>query len=344
MYNKLRLVENVKSFTTKYNIEVIYFKDDKIFFNGKEDSESRFITFLENGYWARGIKNSIHLYNINSDKVEVVTHAYLTNCFNSIGGIYSANNNYDSIQNLFLYDYFYHDRLTNKEIKLINQKTGSFVFCFSSNTKAIFKSINLLSSHILNDGLKEWEIDISNYGEIKNVIIVVNNILWVYLDYKLENTKKGRLVAIDINTGQIVPMPVNDGNLFTSNILYNEAKQTAIFITKQSAKQNTSTLIEVCLKTGTILRKVLMQSLLDKEFEIVYSVLHNNKIYATLAFQKPTTPRHIGVIDVDSLDLVWYDEPQLENDVFFKFNMQVSDNNIYVLDTTNTLHIYEKEN
>lgn len=201
------------------------------------------------------------------------------------------------------------------------------------NEKKILKSLSLLT------GEYEWEIDLSEYGDIRSVLAAVQDNLWVLAnDYK---NNRHSLLRLDANSGRVMQFLGEGLKLSDAHVQYIEEKQTLLsFKSSISSVPSPSTLIEIDAKTGEVLRNVTVESMLEPNLKVGLWQYHNNQLFFTANTTMMTTT-HIGVLDYTSLELLWYTEVPGRKGLLK--DIQVSSDKIYVLDQVGTLHIFEKE-
>lgn len=195
------------------------------------------------------------------------------------------------------------------------------------------KSLSLLT------GEYEWEIDLSEYGEIRSVLAAVQDNLWVLAnDYK---NNRHSLLRLDANSGRVMQVLGEGLKLSDAHVQYIEEKQTLLSLKSSiSSVPSPSTLIEIDAKTGEVLRNVKVDSVLEPNLKVGLWQYHNNQLFFTANTTMMTTT-HIGVLDYDTLELLWYTEVPDRKGLLK--DIQVSTDKIYVLDQVGTLHIFEKE-
>jgi hypothetical protein len=204
----------------------------------------------------------------------------------------------------------------------------------------IYKTASTFASFSLKTNEYEWEADLAHYGEIRKVLGVHENNLWVSMYRGGEDKSIKRLIVLDIQTGmeclKISPtLPISD-----CFIEYISEKQTILSIFgKLGTYPTDSPLVEINAQTGEVLRNQRIESLYDLNLKIGQWQYYDNKIYFT-AFTDSLTTSHIGLLDYHTLDLLWVSE--VPNRKGFLKDLQVTEDKIYVLDQIGTLHIFER--
>jgi len=230
-----------------------------------------------------------------------------------------------------------YDLLTNSD-KILEEKyywgIGDIFndnFYFDENKK--IKSLSLLT------GEYEWEVDLSEYGQIRSVLTAVEDNLWVLAnDYK---ANRHCLLRLSASTGQILQVLGEGLPLSDAHVKYIAEKQTLLsFKSSISTIPSPSTLVEIDATTGDVLRNVTVESMMASNLKVGLWEYLDNQIFFTANTTMMTTT-HIGVLDYDSLALLWYSE--VPNRKGLLKDLQVTTDKLYVLDQVGTLHIFEKE-
>ncbi|MDF7822280.1 hypothetical protein P1X15_32000 [Runella sp. MFBS21] len=227
----------------------------------------------------------------------------------------------------------------SKEKKLIQENISFGIKLLSNNNLIINEVWITLKSLSLLTGKYEWEVDLSEYGEIRTVLAAVQDNLWVLVnDYK---NNRHSLLCLDVTSGRIMQVLGEGLRLSDAHVKYIEEKQTLLsFKSSISAVPSPSTLIEIDATTGQVLRNITVESMLAPNLKVGLWQYHNNKLFFTANTTMMTTT-HIGVLDYDTLQLLWYTEVPDRKGLLK--DLQVADDKIYVLDQVGTLHIFEKE-
>jgi hypothetical protein len=209
----------------------------------------------------------------------------------------------------------------------------------------ILRSLSLLT------GEYDWEVDLGEKSII-NIYGISGAILSVSYNYK-SNPHHYGLCGIDIQTGNIIwekelkgfyPYTAQTSPQNTRLISIHTGHFTLNGIRLKSGK---NVFIEFDTATGEIIRSGTLSVLDDLSLNIKDFILQDNKIYFTAHCKGSFGPIAIGVLDYETLSLLWWEEVRLEADTdwmgHFLVQLQVSENRIYVLDDMNTLHIYQRD-
>ena len=201
-------------------------------------------------------------------------------------------------------------------------------------------SLSKISSLSLLTGDYEWENNLSKHGEIRKILGLVNEKLWVIL-YETE-TRKKQLVSLHTATGKIIDIIDATLPLHDWHIALLEETQTIVSIYgKISTHQKAdSPFVEICAITGAVLRNERIESLFQANLKLGQWCYSNHKIYFTAATDTINST-HIGVLDYTTLNLEWFTVIK-DRKAGIK-DLQVTENKIYALDQGGQLFIFEKE-
>lgn len=301
------------------------------------DNENYGFFFFEN-FYGLNHKNSTDLINIVSNEKITIPVTFNGNGVYQNNFIVSTNMVREGI-GLYSNDYVVCQLLPFKELyKLPYRYYGSGYrlknqYIQIQHEKKILKSLSLLT------GEYEWEVDLSEYGEIRSVLMAVKENLWILAnDYKIN---RHSLLRLDANSGRVMQILGEALKLSDAHVKYIEEKQNLLsFKSSISSTPSPSTLIEVDAKTGEILRNVTVESMLEPNLKVGLWQYQDNQLFFTANTTMMTTT-HIGILDYDTLELLWSTEVPDRKGLLK--DIQVSSDKIYVLDQVGTLHIFEKE-
>ncbi|MBI1668513.1 hypothetical protein I7X29_07920 [Capnocytophaga sp. p1a2] len=208
------------------------------------------------------------------------------------------------------------------------------------------QTINFLSGQFL------WEFPLSSLGRWKNswdeerdfevykLIGIYNNILWAFIEI-------GGFIGLDIKTGEL-KYRISE---------YHMGKESKLFFRSDYYLDNergkifglAHIFIEIDLNQDP---PFVTQYGLQEEFE-KYNikkandiaedfVVQDNLLYFYLAEQLK-----FGVLDINTKEIIYVSEPIAvveRDDCFTQLkDLKVSENKVYILDSNNTLHIFERE-
>lgn len=335
-FNRINTIIDVNCFKVNNNTLIYIDKNNSLLING--------IVILKNVVSCNFLLNNFECftedritYIINDNKFitqingAIITNSIYNNSFlisNYKNGLYEVELYY-FIENEFIKkDLFLHKLNFGTNFRLENN------FIFQSSSVNI-KSLSLLT------GESDWEVDLGAYGEIRKVIGVVGDKLWVSLDRRIESLKQATLISIDITTGTVINI-LNDLPIDAHQIAIIEEKQTILSLrgTISTHQKAISPLIEIDALTGEVIRNGFSQSLYDANFKLGRWQYLNDKIYFDAAVDTINST-HIGIMDYNTLDVIWSTEVKERKAGLTE--LQVSEDKIYVLDQGGQLFIFEKD-
>jgi len=192
-------------------------------------------------------------------------------------------------------------------------------------------------------GSLNWRLDFSKNGRIKKLLGIVNGRLWVTCYLKESVTKDYHtLLALDVKTGEIIFSRNDMDHFHSSACVLNESENTIISL---SAILDQTFLMELDALNGEIKRDEQLTDLEQKGFVLGLAnsfTLFNNQLYIVVADVKTIFGKSIAILNLKDLKVVWSSKIT-EGKVSLAQDPQVTDTHLYVLDTYNTLHIFEKE-
>jgi hypothetical protein len=339
MYIKIQHIEHIKGFKTVG--EKLYLCDSK------------------NRLYAEGISidnvdgtslvyrdNLLFCLSSNEEKIFVIddeeywginSSGWLNTIQNNSIMLYKYNSNNKSFK-ILLYNLqerkIYKEIL--KELNLWNLiRYNEFIYFFDSS-KTLLKCLSLESSEYT------WEINLSEYGEIYNIVGIDQNKLWALTHRAGMERKENRLLAINIKNGEVLFVLPTEYPISDVSLKLLELKQTILSIySKWSTARADSLFVEIDAITNSVLRSGKIDSIFNENLKIASWQSLGNKIFFT-ANKDSLNATHVGVLDYDTLDLLWVSEvPDRKSGLK---DLQVTEDKIYILEMSGTLHIYEKEN
>ena len=249
--------------------------------------------------------------------------------------------------------FIYYDRVSKRlmynDLELLRGKIlSSYIFdellFFEKENK--IQTINFLSGQFL------WEFPLSSLGKWKNswdeerdfevykLIGIYNNIFWAFIEI-------GGFIGLDIKTGEL-KYRISE---------YHMGKESKLFFRSDYYLDNergkifglAHIFIEIDLNQDP---PFVTQYGLQEEFE-KYNikkandtaedfVVQDNLLYFYLAEQL-----RFGVLDINTKEIIYISEPIAvveRDDCFTQLkDLKVSENKVYILDSNDTLHIFERE-
>ena len=247
---------------------------------------------------------------------------------------------------IFIFD-FYENKILkeiDKELDLWNLiRCKNTIFYFNSS-KTKISALSLLTSEYA------WEVDLGVEGlQVGGILGIKDNNLMVACTDKQH---QGIWLALDVATGEEVwrrSLQISYGGTYAFNedktsIFYLHAK--GVWLNGIQVVKGSNIFREINTKDGSVRREGVLWQLDEVGLGINNCTLQNGFIYFTAHYSGSFGATVIGVLDYETLSLLWWEEVKLdEANGFGNFltQLQVSENKIYVLDKTHVLHIYEKD-
>jgi len=241
------------------------------------------------------------------------------------------------------------DIINNEFHYILNSRIFKFL---EWKEKLFFKNKNTIQGIEIYTGQFLWEFPLSSLGKWKNswdeerdfevykLIGIYNNILWAFIEI-------GGFIGLDIKTGEL-KYRISE---------YHMGKESKLFFRSDYYLDNergkifglAHIFIEIDLNQDP---PFVTQYGLQEEFE-KYNikkandtaedfVVQDNLLYFYLAEQLK-----FGVLDINTKEIIYVSEPIAvveRDDCFTQLkDLKVSENKVYILDSNNTLHIFERE-
>ena len=241
------------------------------------------------------------------------------------------------------------DIINNEFHYILNSRIFKFL---EWKEKLFFKNKNTIQGIEIYTGQFLWEFPLSSLGKWKNswdeerdfevykLIGIYNNILWAFIEI-------GGFIGLDIKTGEL-KYRISE---------YHMGKESKLFFRSDYYLDNergkifglAHIFIEIDLNQDL---PFVTQYGLQEEFE-KYNikkandiaedfVVQDNLLYFYLAEQLK-----FGVLDINTKEIIYVSEPIAvveRDDCFTQLkDLKVSENKVYILDSNNTLHIFERE-
>lgn len=196
---------------------------------------------------------------------------------------------------------------------------------------------------INENGLTFWAIELNQLKSINEqpyefiqFIGVGLNKIWIHLS-------DNRIASINIDNGQLIKI-----NYLNSELNLSSESDKSMLSIKNIYLDNSDLKIK-CLANRFYFEVDLRleSALIKKDFgnskqswRITNSTFHENKLYFIGDKNSDGVNRSIGVFDIDQLEVVWENNNLLEQRkyLFFTSPPQVSNSNLYVIDSENNLY------
>jgi hypothetical protein len=344
MYKLSTIIKEVKGLKTYANLEIIGYFNRDLFVDSKKvgsnvDTTTGSLKLFKN-YLFFDINDSNLVYDLENNQLF------------DFKGFRCYPNSLEGNQIICVYETNYSNNkfswktglLSFNEQKIIREfnclKDKSIAFYLSENFVIVYNNSNTLSSLSLITGEYEWEVDLGAYGEIRNILGIVEDELYVWLG-------STTLVAISIQNGE-VQWYINTyethkvGFVAGVHLLAAERKVVLFYDTNY---------VEIDLQTQT--SKLLLKNTFGKDWAFSANTVVGNYIYFT-GRNYATGELSVGVFNRQKLEVEWYyAAPEWQgsvpddyegNAVVLAIPPQVTDDRLYVLENgTGTLYIFEKE-
>ena len=261
--------------------------------------------------------------------------------------------------------FIYYDRVSKRlmynDLELLRGKIlSSYIFddllFFEKENK--IQTINFLSGQFL------WEFPLSSLGRWKNswdeerdfevykLIGIYNNILWVYIE-------RGGFIGLDIQTGELKHriLGIPKGNLLGKVDSYVDNEEFYIFYRAKFILDDKKGIIigliadrffEIDLNKEKITPMLYgMWDKMEKMNLKKYGVSGNTSLQEDLLYFYNDKELQFGILDINTKEIIYVSEPIAvveRDDCFTQLkDLKVSENKVYILDSNNTLHIFERE-
>lgn len=261
------------------------------------------------------------------------------------------------------------NNLVLRDIDFENEKISFYIFYpdkekvkldINQENKVLTVSNNVLVFSSINDGCKFIEFfDLNSMTRMNKIYfsdilgsndlvmygnpVVVDNKLFIYFFDRTRKSNDKKTLCFDIGNGEL---------LWENNILsgWLTGSPDKIFSVRSKLVQvlssDTLELTEICLEeTLSVFEyRIIDGGVLacDVSFSLSDSVY---KIYDNYLYFSQKNGNVIGIIDLASKKLVWHTKLEIDSGDFIPMVTAIEsmDNCLYVLDSGNTLHVFEKE-
>lgn len=330
---KSKIVE--VTFFVLFNDNLYYVNDNDNLFENKD--------LIMNAYGIEATNFGVFAYNNLSDvktfiilQKEIIETALSLSSmpFNGIDTILKTK--FNGVKKNGIYNIF------TKKIKWLDN-LNVFGQCLRYSDFFIYRQgYYLIKSLSLPADQNNWETNLEPYGEIRKILGVQSEKLWVSMDRCGEKKDKNSLLGLDVNTGKILYQAPSAYDLSDWFIELIPEQNTILSIYGKISTYGpaASPFIEINATTGAVMRNERIESLYNSNLKLGKWKYLNNKIYFTAAIDTINST-HIGVLDYQTLDLLWYTEVKDRKGGLR--DLQVTADKIYILDAGNQLHIFEKE-
>jgi hypothetical protein len=335
MYKLIDKIINIQNIYTSSDNNIFVDKEENYYLNGTKENLYNSVYFVLDGYILKKKTESEYSLFLGETLIKELTHSYIFNTYSSIGCFYYENLHYDPLDDKIKKDVYFHN-FTDNSIKLF-KKDFSENFQLVINENAItFKSRTTLRSLSLLTGEYEWEVDLGLYGEVRKIIGVCGENLWVTVN----DAEYGQhhLLVIDIQLGIVKKTEKLDNRFSDFGVMLTE--QQTIF-SLRGRLGHSSWLYEYDAQNMQEIRALEVSSLKEKKLGVKSFTVYKDYIYFTATDDSQIVANTLGVLDYNTLELLWHEKVNPGNLILDP--PQVTDTHLYVLGAEGTLHIFEKE-
>jgi len=355
MYKFIEVIENIDSFKVFNKYLAFKLKENKyaLFLNKNLiDNDNKGFFFFENSLCLQNTGLTRFL-NLETDKITEIpitfngkrgyfNNTYVTS-FNS-----RQENDYRWTSNYVVYQL----KPFKELYKLPHRYYGSG-YRFENHYIQIQNERKLLKSLSLLTGEYEWEVDLGVEGlEIAGILGIKDTNLIVACTNKQDQVI---WLALDVVNGKEIwrrHLQVSSGggaNAFSEDktSLFN-LHAGVLWLNGIPLAQGNHIFREINVTDGSIKREGILSDVDEAGLGVKNFTLYGDKIYFTARYNGSFGPIAIGVLDYETLSLLWWEEVQMQEadgfgNFFLNQPIQVSENKIYVLDKTHVLHIYQRD-
>ena len=231
--------------------------------------------------------------------------------------------------------------------------------------KLFFKNKNTIQGIEIYTGQFLWEFSLSSLGkgkdyntdeefdyEVEQFVGIYNNILWVYIE-------RGGFIGLDIQTGELEHriLGIPKGNLLGKVDSYVDSEEFYIFYRAKFILDDKKGVIigliadrffEIDLNKEKITPMLYgMWDKMEKMNLKKYGVSGNTSLQGDLLYFYNDKELQFGILDINTKEIIYVSEPIAvveRDDSFTRLrDLKVSENKVYILDSNDTLHIFERE-
>jgi hypothetical protein len=214
---------------------------------------------------------------------------------------------------------------TNLLLITTTKSSSNELMCINKTNGSLFWIINVAST-------------LNKSGEVINIIGTYSALLILCIK---RNISTFELVALNINTGAVAWALEDLGLLYGYTAKINEETGSILSLRAQA---NQSYYLEVDIVNASIKRYGEIDELYKLGLSIADFTVHDKFIYFTAHYMNSFGPEAIGILNYETLELLWWEHVKLDEGAFFGVGQKpvVEEDRLYILDTKGTLHIYEK--
>lgn len=339
MFRKKQFLERVKYFGVQNNVLYRISFDEELLSNDK---------FLFSCYGLEQNVNAVFCYCnmydvetriiLKNNKILFTPYSLNSQSYNGVDAIIYNKNTEDVDKKIGLLDFSKNEIKWFYDVDYFGQNLRSGEDLFYCHNYIKLKSLSLKTGEYTWETNLAKELTIADESQFRIVQLVgiLGNNLWV--TYSID--RFDGLLAVNCATGLVSWKSAPDLGVDAINVKRLEEKRVLFGLFGVYDRSNpVSPYFELDGLTGEVRRKGFVESLFKERLIVKDWIYYENKIYFT-ARREMLTSNYIGVLDYDTLELLWYGEvPGRKGDLK---ELQVSENRLYVLDAAGTLHIFEE--
>lgn len=358
MFVESEKINNIKSFLNNSFGEILIDTERKIFHNRNFIADK-----VDSSYFNLILGKLIYVKNentfIDNKVLEKITYIKECKARNKIILSGELEIDYPDVS----CNYYIYDLETEEIFNLFNFKNLFDLISFENNI--IFGTKQEIVLYSFSQKFNPlWQFSLSSLGKFKNIytneeetievrqfIGVYNNILWLFLN-------KTGFIGLDITTGNLKHhIQKNDvliGETAVTSYTENENGRMSFFRSQYYLDEQKGKIIglavdmlfEMDLNRDT---PFVTQYGLQKQYQ-KYGINEQNiandfVLKDNLLYFYAFNQLKFGILNIKTKEVIYISEPIIpeNNKVTQLKDLQVSDNKIYILDSGNTLHIFEEE-
>jgi outer membrane protein assembly factor BamB len=218
-----------------------------------------------------------------------------------------------------------------------------------------FEATTILACLSAGDGRLLWQLDLKNalprpasiYENESEYRFAVTKLVAAHANRLIVGVTwdpaTHRLAAINAKTGQIDQYWSETALKTTAHAQHILDGSRVLYLHGYNQFERETQCLELDLNTGSVIRNSVVQSLLQNDLVLKDWTLSDGKIYFT-ASKEERFPTHIGILEYTTLDLLWWQKTDVDNNAFLVEGRgpEVDNDHCFVLDTAGTLHFFRK--
>ena len=343
MYKLLTSQSNIEFVVVNKNEYVINTKDRKVILNGENLDDFELYGWLPHNFVQYKKDGCYSLLDLSTNSKVRIPQLLSHIGFSHKGGYFITNRKFIVKERRSVFDICFFNLESGKTEFFLTQTSliPQIFFTEEESSMIGFWPHSIVKKISLESLDSIWEANLHSLGEIRKILGVIGDKLWVVMYRGGVDQDKIRLIALNVNTGERVIELPDSLPLSEAHIALIEETQTILSIWGKisTVSKADSPLVEIDGRTGEVIRNHRIDSLYEANLKMGRWIYKTGKVYfkAAMEFINST---HIGVMDYQSLDLLWFTEVKERKAGLRDF--QVTSDKIFVLDQGHQLHIYGK--